>query len=117
MSVLMQRQTVSVKRYTAGTYTAGVYVNGSNSTISLVGAIQASAGSFEQDLKDLGLEGRDVKGVIKVFTTQPLYTIDSSPSKQADRVILDSEEYEVRAVAAWQQGIVLKHYKSIAVKL
>lgn len=115
MSIFLNRQTVTVKRYATGSYVNGDYVDGSISTITMPGSIQPDSADFTQEIKDLALEGRDIKGAIKVFTNSELFTADNSPNRKADRVVYNGSEYEIRSVGAWKQGLILRHYKSIGI--
>ncbi len=114
--LLIKQNSITVKRTATGTYTAGVYVAGSVSTISVTGNIQPANPDYINQIKDINLEGKDTTAMIQIFTESPLYTVDDSPSQKADVITYNGADYEVRRVATWS-GIGLNHYKSIAVKL
>lgn len=114
--LLIKKDTISVKRTATGTYTAGVYVAGSVSTLSMTGNIQPANPDFINQIKDINLEGKDTTAMIQIFTESPLYTVDDSPSQKADTVTFNGFDYEVRKVAQWN-GILLNHYKYLGVKL
>jgi hypothetical protein len=59
-------------------------------------------------------EGERTRGLIKLYSDQPLYTADESLGTQADLLTVGGVVYQVRQVLPWSGP--LPHYKAIAVR-
>jgi hypothetical protein len=116
--LLLNQSSISIKRYGTGSYstTTGYYTAGTQTTVTQRGNIQPANADYIDKIKDIDLSGRDIKGLIQVFSYDPLYTVETSTSQKADIITYESKDYEIRHVAKWN-GIGLQHYKGIGVLL
>jgi len=103
---MIPRHTFNVKRYLPGTYNKGRYVEGSEALFSISASKQPPTG------KEMLLmpEGR------RESETYILYTdVKLNPAIQgganADRVVIDGEDFEVLKCETWQNDII-NHYRA-----
>ena len=102
-------QPVTVHRTSVGSYTKGVYTEGSTSTEVIQASVQPAS---PNDLLPLP-EGRRNAKAFRLYTATPLRLVtDANP----DRVVLFSEEYEVMHAAPWRNNVI-SHYKFIVSKI
>ncbi len=100
---------IKVVRYCEGTYRHGEYIPGECEEIAMKGSCQPF-----RNLEMLQEQfGRKVRKALKIYTKDPLFTLKLSPNEKADRVVIDSETYEIHEVLEYKQ--ILPHFKSIAV--
>jgi hypothetical protein len=98
---------VTLKQYAMGTYVNGRYVEGSVTESSIRVNVQPANG---EDIKELS-EGRRMESTIRIYSTARLETVEQN-SHSPDRIIWQSDEYEVKRVWNWE------HYtKALAVRV
>ena len=102
---------VTLKRYAAGAYTNGRWAAGTATESTIIASIQPAKSSELERLP----EGLRTKGVREVYTEIPLQTANEKTGVPADRIVWDSEEWEVQVLDAHVLGI--KHYKAICVRV
>lgn len=101
--------TYTVKRKAAGSYVAGRWVEGAESTITISGDLQTFAQEEMQELP----EGRRINQTSKLYTeTQlnPVIDENGTPKTNGDVVLIDGARYEVIACYPYQK-FMLDHYK------
>lgn len=103
--------TLTLKRYVAGAYTNGRWAAGTATQSTIVASIQPVTSSELERLP----EGLRTKGVRKVYTEIPLQTANEKTGIAADRIIYDSEDWEVQEIDAHVLGI--RHFKAICVRV
>lgn len=101
----------TVKRYAAGSYSSGGWSPGSESQVTITASIQPAG---PNELINLP-EAQRTKAAIKAYTNDELRTANEGSSLQADRIVYNSEDWEVQKVSQHEFGIA--HYKAIAVRL
>lgn len=104
---LFTMNTVTVKRYSGGTYTCGYFGGQTTTTFSILASVQPTPGK-ELLLMPEGDRNREWK---TIFTKTPLNLKD---------IIIDSNgiQYEVTKDSDWLgSGIYLQHYHTNAVRL
>lgn len=99
--------TYTVTRRAASTYSNGVRVAGSTSTLSITASVQPVTG---RELERLP-EGMRTTEVVKLYTTTALRTADSG---DPDHISIDGETYEVQLVERWTAK---GYYKIMALKV
>lgn len=106
------RKPFSVKRTTPGAYVDGVFVEGTESTITIQASVQPLS---DQDLQNLP-EGRRESDMVKVYTNSNLNSVGSLGSgQQPDKIIWLGDEYEISSKSVRQMGVI-NHYRYFATK-
>jgi hypothetical protein len=106
------RKPYNVKRTVAGSYVSGVFVEGSETTLTIQASIQPVSG---QDMVSVP-EGRRSSDMVKVYTDTDLFSQGDAGSGQSpDRVVWRSKEYEIYTKDV-NQSDVINHYKYYAIK-
>ena len=101
MSFAVFRKTVTVKRVAPGSYGAdGFWQEGAETTLTITASVQPAT---QEDMQLLP-EGRRVTGTHRLYTADVLYL--ARDGRNADRVVIDDDDYEVMAASDWQNGIV-----------
>lgn len=95
----------AVTRTVAGTYSNGVYTDGSQSTVNIVASIQPMSGD---DLKSLA-EGQHTEDTRVCFTETELKT--RAAGFEPDRVPVDGKTFEVIRVEKWTADKWGTHYR------
>lgn len=103
---------LTVKRYAAGSWVDGVWTAGSQSTLTIKGSTQPAR---PDELVNLP-EAQRTRAAKKVYSEALLRTADETNLIQADRVVVDGEDWEIQQVDTHFEN-TLAHYKSIAVRL
>lgn len=106
--------TYTVTRYGSGTYSNGVLVAGSTSTISVVASVQPVTG---RDLQVLP-EGQHSIETKVVYTTTELKSRDASNA--GDRISIGGESWEVfrvEKIEAFGGNLSGNHYKAFVSRL
>lgn len=103
----------TVTRHAAATFTAGIAVPISPSTITITASVYQATG---RDLQRLPEERRSISTMI-VFTTTRLYTgaehgIGSESVNEADQIAIGGLAYELQTVEAWPGAVGF--YKCVA---
>ena len=102
--------TYSVTRRAAGGFDRGVAKGTTDSTVSVVAAVQPASG---RDLLRLP-EGRRSTDTRVLFTVTPLLVGDAGATYEANLVTIDGAEWEVQHVEKWTQaGAVGVAYRCI----
>lgn len=102
-SLSTETGTYTITRTVASsTYSGGVAVPGSTSTVTITAAVYQATG---RDLQRLPEERRSI-ATVKIFTATRLYTgaqagTGSEATYNADRITVDGVVHEVQTVAAW----------------
>lgn len=105
----MFRKALTVTRFGAGAYVAGRYVPGTPlAPITIQGSVQPTK---PEDLQLLP-EGRRVDATYRIYTDAELIIPRESTDDKADQVTIKGEQFEVIALADWQNG-VLPHRRYI----
>jgi len=106
------RKPYTVKRTVAGSYVSGVFVEGSETTLSIQASIQPVSG---QDMVSIP-EGRRSSDMVKVYTDTSLFSQGDAGSGQSpDRVVWLGKDYEIYTKDVRQMGVI-SHYKYFAIK-
>lgn len=102
-------ETVTVTRYTAGSYTNGVWSDGGSSTFTAVMSIQPLKG---QELLKLP-EAERTMNYMKGYSSVELKTSSQNGQTKADVVTYQGKDYEVQAVESWRStaSIVAPYWK------
>ena len=109
---LFNTVTLTLKRYTAGSYVNGEWVKGASTTQTITGTWQPSTGEDMQQI----IGARRVSEIFKGYTTTPLRTVQpGTTAEQPDSIVKDGIEYEIVFVAPWNNGLI-PHYKFVAVR-
>jgi hypothetical protein len=111
---LLNKTTYIILRAEEGSYVDGEYISGDRVQVEITGNIQPNKPAFQLITDNAALMAGDKDSSIKIFSVQPLYNIENSPSKKADVVIFDNKMWEVRTTSGLRQGIGLRHYHSTA---
>lgn len=102
-------QAVTVHRTSVGSYTKGVYTDGSHSTEVIQASVQPAS---PNDMIVLPEGQRNAKA-FRLYTTAVLRLVtDCNP----DRVVLFNEEYEVVRAEPWRNNVI-SHYKYVVTKI
>ncbi|MFH0902140.1 MAG: hypothetical protein V2A73_16030 [Pseudomonadota bacterium] len=104
--------TVTVRRRADGGYVDGIWIDGSQSETTITASVQPVSGQALERLPE-GLRTRDS---VRVITDDDLQSADENDSKVADRIVWQSEEYEVVAVQNWLHT-QMPHVDAIAVRM
>lgn len=106
------RKPLTVKRYSGGAYDVnGFWVEGTTSTFSISASVQPM--SYEE--MQLVDENRRGTSTFKIYTDSELITSEKE-GQNPDRVIYNSEEYEVTKIGDWHNDVI-NHYKYVINKV
>lgn len=106
------RKPQTIKRTVAGAYVNGVFVEGSESTITISASVQPVSG---QDMVAVP-EGRRASDMVKLYTDSDLFCQGDAGSGQSpDRLVWRGKEYEIYTKDVCQMSVI-NHYKYYAVK-
>ena len=105
---MIPRKPLVGKRFAVGTYTDGVWTQGSSSTLNFTASVQPLSGKDKESLP----EGFREKAGYKLYTDTEMKTVDEKNGISADQVTIDGLLYEVVTVGVWQNSII-NHYKVI----
>jgi hypothetical protein len=106
------RKALTVTRYAAGSYVDGRWVEGVGSTFTIKASVQPLSDREMQLLP----EARRNTETYNLFTDTQLRTAEQTQGKNADRVSIYGEMFEVLSVGHWQND-VLNHFKIVVSKL
>lgn len=106
------RKPLTVRRYAAGSFSAGIFQPGQMSEGTLVASVQPTATADREVLPE-GLRSRQS---FNLFASNALSRGDESAGKPADRVQIGGEWYECAAVLPWQNNL-LPHHQMIVVRI
>lgn len=104
---------VTVKRYAPGALDAnGRFTAGAESTVTITASV------YPAGMKTMlsPEEGERTKDQIGIVTQDPIYTLDETLGRKADRVLWDGEYYQVRQVQHFTNTPELTHYNATAVR-
>jgi len=90
-------KTVSVKRYAAGSYVSGEWVEGAESSVDITAYIEPISEKTLQQRFKLLPEGKRIQGAILIITTDELNLSSSPDSQSADMISWRGEDWEVFA--------------------
>jgi hypothetical protein len=110
---LLRSQEIKVKRRSAGAYTNGEWVEGTENSWTIDVNVQPAT---PQQLLNLP-EAQRTKSAIEVFTEELLKTADVSDKTSADRIEYNGRTYEVHKVTDWSAHTHLAHYEILAVEI
>lgn len=102
------RKSITGKRYAAGSWLKGRWVEGSISVISLTASVQPVTPEAMQTVPEL----RRSEATFSLFTSFRLRAADVVATTNADRVTINGAEYEVLSVAVWQNDVI-PHYVAV----
>lgn len=102
------RQSVTVTRYAAGSYTKGVFAPGTTSTLTIQASIQPASPNDTLLLPELR---RNDKAFV-LFSDTELRLVNGSTNP--DRVTLFGETYEVLAKSPWRNNVINHYYYVVA---
>lgn len=106
------RKPLTVKRTVAGAYVNGVYVEGSESTITIQASVQPMSG---EDIVAVP-EGRRSSDMVKLYAATNLNAQGDAGSGQSpDRIVWLGKDYEIYSKEVRQMGVI-DHYKFYAIK-
>lgn len=111
MSNTFRRPYTITRNSVAGSYnTAGEYVEGATTTLSIMTSIQPADA---EDLKSLP-EGRRESEAYRLYT-DTLLKITERDSTQGDTILIGTKQFEVLSIAPWQnRGTeACNHYKAV----
>lgn len=106
------RQPYTITRTAAGSYVSGLFVAGSQLTLTIQASVQPVSG---EDLKPLP-EGRRLDDYVKVYTDSDLQMLQESTGKQPDRLTWRGHTYECISADVRQMGVI-SHFKYIFSKV
>lgn len=111
---MIPRRTLTVRRYAAGTYSTitGKWVEGGTNDFTISASVQPLRGKEVELLPEARRESQSYK----LYTDIQLLTVDTSNSKNPDRVQINGTWHEVLIVEDWQNDLI-NHYKIVVVKL
>lgn len=113
---LTKRKTFTVKRFPPRTYVEGMLVEGTPTTLQVVGNIQPPTASELTWLeKQDPIEAGQTREIFKLYCDTELRTLDESLNIMADVVEYKNKEYEVQRVWPYEMG-VLDHFKVLIVR-
>jgi hypothetical protein len=102
-------ETVTRRRYVAGSYVKGTWVNGVSADSSITARVQNATPKQLETLR----EAERVKEAIVLFGDIDLRTADDENKIAADEVIRNGRTYRVESVETWD-FLDLAHKKAIA---
>jgi hypothetical protein len=106
------RKTQTIKRTVPGSYVNGVYVEGTETTLTIQASVQPMSGN---DLVAVP-EGRRASDMVKLYTSTDLFSQGDAGSGQSpDRLTYRGKDYEIYTKEPNQMGVV-SHYKYYAIK-
>ncbi len=104
---MIRKFVIPVTRYGAPVAVDGIVSTPVQATFDVRASVQpVSGGEVAQYLPDL----REAREVYRVYTDTELSTVNKD--RQADTVVVFGNEFEVKSVEKWQNGI-RSHYKSV----
>lgn len=109
---MVPRKTLEVKRFAAGSYVKGDYVEGADNTFNITASVQPLRGK-EMELLP---EARREFQAYKLYSDTQLLTVNTSETKNPDQVKIDGVWHEVLIVQDWQ-NIIINHYKIIVSRM
>uniref|UniRef100_A0A6M3M0V9 Head-tail joining protein n=1 Tax=viral metagenome TaxID=1070528 RepID=A0A6M3M0V9_9ZZZZ len=110
--MILGAQDVTLHRYGIGSRgTDGRFTRGAATVSTIQATVQPMNG---KELSTLP-EGDRTRRGIKLYTTTQLLTADQDAKRLSDRIIYQTETFEVRHVD--QQPRVIPHYRAYAVRL
>lgn len=105
------RQPVTVTRAGQGAWVEGVWVPGSEETLSVLASIQPVT---PEDLQMLP-EGRRLDARYALFSDTELNGALEGSGQDPDRVTLFGEDHEIAAVGRWRNNVI-NHYRYVALR-
>lgn len=110
------RKPFTVRRRSPGTRINGRWVEGQESTLTIMASVQPLKLSEMEALP----EGRRQSTAVKVYTSERLYGAraerDGQPGCSPDILEYMGADYEIVGVSPYQSGII-PHYKAFAVEV
>lgn len=100
MSFAVFRKPLTVKRHAAGSYVGGFWTEGSVNPLTIQASVQPASQADMQLLP----EGRRITSAYRLYTDDTLLL--AKGNQQADRVVVQGEDYEVLAEAHWDNGVL-----------
>lgn len=94
---LLGSRTLTVTRFTPGSYDTGDYVDTVDSAFSIEGSAQPDEGRERQ----LNIEGTRTNQQFRLFSGSELFMSDQSIPRRADRVSIDGRDFEVTEKENW----------------
>ena len=103
---LLKTGTYAVTRIAAGTYTDGIWVEGSPSALNLDACVQPLRGRALQNLP----EGKLASDLRKVYCDSELRTVNESDGTSADQITIGGDLYEIIESEPWTSGMTGRAY-------
>ena len=116
MSVVAIHKTgnYAVTRYSPGSYTDGLWVEGGTSTLNLDCAVQPVRGKALENLP----EGKHASDLRRVYCDTELLTASEELSTSADRIAISGDVYEIVESEQWVSGATGRAYwKALAARV
>lgn len=104
-------ETLSVDRYSDGSWVDGRYQKGTPVTTTFTASVQPLRPNETQIIP----EHKRNSEAVKIYTQERLFNADEKNGIPADVVTHDGKIYEIMDVSNWSIGTDLPHYKAIAV--
>jgi hypothetical protein len=101
----------TLRRYAAGSYVAGRWVDGATTDSTIVASIQPVSPNDEKWLP----EGARLIDSIVVFSNSEILALDEKTQTTADRILLGGQWYVVHAVDRYDVGMT--HYRGLATRV
>ncbi len=106
------RKPQTIKRTIPGSYVNGVFVEGSESTVSIMASVQPMSG---EDIVAVP-EGRRASDMVKLYTDSDLFSQGDAGSGQSpDRLVWLGKDYEIHSKDVRQMNVI-NHYRYYAIK-
>lgn len=106
------RKPVQILRFAEGAYVDGRWVPGSPTEFCITASVQPTR---PEDLQSLP-EGRRVLASYRLYTNDVLFVPREGSNGQPDRAVIKDEEFEIMALADWDNGI-RTHRRYLAVRM
>lgn len=102
------RKEVTVKQKSGGGFVKGVWVEGSEASITILASIQPTSPTDMESLP----EGRRNRKAFRLYTNVKLNDLST---ENPDTAEIDGKDYEITAEMQWQNEVI-NHYKYIVTK-
>lgn len=111
------RSPITLRRFSAGSYVNGVWVEGTPTDSTITASIQPITG---EEMQELPLARRESESY-KMYTSTKVETVEEAGSNlNADRVLFNGKEFEVHLVNPWQNNSnfnIVNHYEYFILRI
>lgn len=105
-------ESVTLTRYVAGVYTAGRWVEGAGSSVTITGCVQPAT---SEDLKKLNEGDRTTESIV-IWSPDEIRTVDEVANTRADRVLYNGQYWLVQRVERFGITPQMSHYSAICLR-